>query len=83
MTMATAMLSPRARPAAKVTAAAIPERAAGTTARRTTCHSVAPSAIAASRSVAATPSRAVRLSDTMVGGAITASTTAASSMLGP
>jgi hypothetical protein len=83
MTMATAMLSPSARPTAKVRAAAIPERAPGKTTSRTTCQCVAPSAMAASRSAKATPDNAVRLSATTVGSVITASTTEASMMLGP
>ncbi len=83
MTMATAMLSPRARPTAKVRAAAIPERAPGKTTSRTICQRVAPSAMAASRSAMATPERAVRLKATTVGRVMTASTTEASRMLGP
>ncbi len=51
MTMATAIDSPRARPMARVTAASMPVRAPGMTARRTTCQRVAPRARAASRSV--------------------------------
>ena len=83
MTMATAMLSPMARPTARVTAAWMPDRAAGMTALRTACQRVAPSARAASRSATGTAARAVRLRATMVGRVITASTTDASRTLGP
>ncbi len=83
MTIATAMLSPSARPTASVTAASIPGRAAGITALRTTCQRVAPRARAPSRSDTDTPDRAVRLRVTMVGRDITASTTAARITLGP
>ena len=83
ITMATAMLSPRARPTDRVTAALTPARAAGKTARRTTCHLVAPSAMAASRSATGTAAKAVRLRATMVGRVITARTAEARRMLGP
>ena len=83
ITMATAMVSPRARPIARVTAASMPERAPGITARFVTCQRVAPSARAASRSDTATPESAVRDRATTVGRIITASTTLASSRLEP
>ena len=51
MTMATAMASPIARPDRQRDGGADAGPAAGSTALRTTCHRVAPSAIAASRSV--------------------------------
>ncbi len=48
-TMMTAMVSPTARPMPRMTAATMPERAAGSTTRRMVCHCVAPSASDASR----------------------------------
>jgi hypothetical protein len=83
ITSATAMLSPRARPTARVRAAAMPVRAPGRTAVRMTYQRVAPIARAASRSATGTPAMAVRLRVTTEGRAMTARTTEASRMLGP
>ena len=48
-TIMTVIVSPIARPTPSITAVKIPERAAGTVTRQIVCHSVAPSASAASR----------------------------------
>ena len=83
ITIATAMLSPSALPVASVIAVWIPARAPGRTALLVTCHRVAPSASAASRSAVGTLAIAVRLRATMVGNVITARTTEARRTLGP
>ena len=82
MTRATAMLSPSARPMARVMAAAMPERAPGRTLRSITCHLVAPRARAASRSSMGTDDKAAAEGNHRQQGLI-ASTTEASTILGP
>src|SRR5258708_32152764 len=60
ITMATAIVSPSARPIARVTAASMPERAPGITAFLVTCQRGAPRARAAPRPDTSPPERAGR-----------------------
>jgi hypothetical protein len=83
MRRVTAMVSPTARPRARVAAARMPELAPGTTTLRITCQGVAPNAKAASRSRFPTPASAVRERATMVGRIMIDSTKPARKRLGP
>src|SRR5215216_6278124 len=65
--MVTAMVSPTAREKARITEAAIPDRAAGTTTRRLTCRLVEPRPKAASRRDAGTDRMASSLIEAMIG----------------
>ena len=71
MTRATATVSPRARPMARVKPPRMPVRAPGTTTLRRTCHLVAPRARAPSTCSWGTTARTSREMATMVGSTIT------------
>src|ERR1700752_771246 len=82
-TIATAMVSPRARPRPSITPETTPERAYGKTARRIVSQRVAPNAIAASswrRGVWAKTSREIAV---VIGMTMIASTMPAVSMVRP
>ena len=83
MTRATATVSPRARPMASVKPPRMPVRAPGMTTLRSTCHRVAPRAMAPSICSFGTTARTSREMATMVGRTITKRITPASSRPDP